>query len=58
MDNASARYFALALAASARVAGMQAENMARAHRGESMAYTDQDFFNEAASIEALAREIQ
>lgn len=58
MDNAAARYLAFALAGSARVAGMQAENMARAHRGESMAYTDKDFFNEASYIESMAREIQ
>jgi len=30
----------------AKVFGMQAENMQRAHRGESMAHTEQSFQNE------------
>ena len=43
-----------AMACSARVAGMQAENDQRKHRGESMAHGEPEFIYEAQELERLA----
>jgi hypothetical protein len=42
-EQQAAYVIAMAACAMAEVAGMQAENHQRAHRGESMAYVEQDF---------------
>jgi chemotaxis methyl-accepting protein methylase len=36
---------------------MKAENMIRESLGQSMAYTDTEFFREAAELERLAHEV-
>jgi hypothetical protein len=48
----------LILATSIRVLGMQASNMQREHRGESMMYNEADFFIEAYYIEMISRGLQ
>lgn len=37
--------YGMIIATQVEAMAMQAENMQRAHRGESMAYTDKDFMN-------------
>lgn len=46
-----------AMAAMIRVEGMKAENMQRAHRGESMAFAEDDFEMIAKEVDVLAHEI-
>lgn len=42
-EQQAAFVMAQAACAMAEIAGMQAENMQRVHRGESLAYTENDF---------------
>ena len=44
-EQAAAFVIVQAACAMAKIAGMQAENQQRVHRGESMAYTEIDFEN-------------
>lgn len=57
MDEHTVRMLGYLLAAYTRVLGMQAENAARQMRSESPAYTGDDFFREAMSIETTARHL-
>lgn len=46
-----------AMAVNARVEAMKAENQARQHRGQSPAYTENEFFACSRELETLAREM-
>lgn len=56
MDDYNVRKLARILACQARVLGMQAENAWRESCGNSIAYTEEQFFAEAEMLENLARE--
>lgn len=57
MNATCVQQLGMILAANARVLGMQAENQARAVRGESPAHSAGDFYFEADQMEAAAREV-
>lgn len=46
-----------AMAINAQVEAMKAENQARQHRGQSPAYTENEFFAYSRELETLAREM-
>ena len=56
MDDSTVRKLGHLLAAQARVLGMQAENEARKAKGDSPAYDETSFFQEALFMETVLRE--
>ena len=58
MTDYNARQILFASAEMVRVEAMKAENQSREHRGESPAYTEEDFHYHANRIEELAREME
>ena len=46
-----------AMSVMAEVEAMKAENMQRDHRGESMAYTDKDFYEKASELRVLSNDL-
>jgi len=57
MEGWHIKQLALIYAEYARVLGMEAENKVREALGQSMAYSQQDFENQAANLEFLARQM-
>lgn len=57
MTNYLIAQLAYIAAANARVEGMKAENMQRQRRGESLAYTENQFAAEAEALDALAMRV-
>ena len=53
----TAYVLALIAAAQARIAGMQALNQHRLSLGQSIAYDEDSFDNEAAGLEQLAQDV-
>lgn len=56
MNSDLLRIYLAGLASLARIEGMKAENMQRAAIGNSMAYSEEPFFNEATFLDRLAIE--
>jgi len=54
MTNEQIQLLALIYASNARVVGMQAANQQRAHQGDSVAYTEDHFQDEANHLEHLS----
>lgn len=55
MESWRARLLLQAQAVLVRVEGMKAENSQREHRGESMAYTEDDFEDKACEIDDVIK---
>lgn len=58
MNAQAAAAFAQVLAAQARILGMQAENNARAARGDAPAYDEAPFMQEASYMDTLSVQIR
>lgn len=54
MNNYDVKRLALVLSIQAEVAGMKALNKHRSHLGQSIAYTDEHFFEKAEELRVLA----
>ncbi len=58
MDPMIAEYLVRAYALNTLVIGMQAENQSREHRGESLAYKEDDFAIISSDLVGLAEQIR